>query len=1704
MTNTSDYVLTTAESAAINRSRHLANYPVENLHTTYLSLSLAPWFKRALPSVREALRINFERGQETQREVADVYGQVQSIEQFAEPLLNAALAAHGWIDANPRTYGIKHVRLLSNLVLFFAEQQLKLVDPLIQLVWPGVLTPESLELNLIESITHQSLLQAALQNFEASEALEGGLDTGSCTFAVVGSQLLTQDSLKPEHFAQICRDLNLGMQYQWHLSRVFDPVDEHYSVEDVNSKSFKLHQKFSENLHHDFMCALHIAFMKGEVIQAHYTFLLELLGTTVSLLSRFGLAYSTLQIMGFEVPGVLIFWPQRRPIGQSQTCLMYLPGSPIKIFQAFDSFDLLKATLRQWLNNRNFSLYFFQLVPLRHRAEFMRRTDAKNMTWDSLLLRRPPIINEPALMSETEHRPQTEDPFTITWRLQLAKIKDDATLLIVPTEEEDSKSRLARQASFLNLGLSLLTLALGFVPVIGEILLVISVIQLGEDIYDGIKAWQRGNQVAALEHLFDVAQNVAMAVGTGAVSKVLKPSPIVDALVQVKSVSGQTRLWLPDLEPYACKNVSLKGVEPNAQGIFNIRNRQYINLEDQIFEVTTDTTSQQGFIKHPSDSKTYSPALKHNGNGTWTHELENPMQWTRLQLFRRLGPNAQAFSDTSGEHILAASNTSEDVLRKVLMDNLAPPPLLADSMQRVRIIERIERFIVDMNQGVASRANNAALQLELLSQLQGWPAGKVLRVVDEHGAIVKEYGRNLLETHPRLQITEAQINNGDLLKTILESLSTEQVHTLLGPTLDVQAQQVQVLAKQLGELARSKKTELFALIYARNEVFTSEMSSLQAQFPALPSPVMAELMKHITMDELLTLQSNGRLPLSVLEEARHYVQMLRLNRALEGLYFQGLSNADSNSLVWHTITGLEGWPTNLRLVLRDKVTGAVLDSVGNASALYSREFFATGDGYEVYLANADSVHTSPHLAECIVQSLSAKERQSLGLPVHEPGIRLSHKIADFAVSHRSLSAKALGLQRIKPWFKSPMRLADGRVGYTLGGRSSHMARENRALLLKDLVTQLFPHMSEEQAGRFLFRLNLTPDMTTRVLAGLKAELDALNNDLNHWMARPVWSQPRIGPAVLVPMRDKRAMSLALIQAWRRQSESVTSGDRVGYVLNLDAWPVDSLPTLSANFDHVTELHLTHSPSGKFPAGFLQKFPQLRVLSLRNNQLSELPAELSGMVELLDLNLQGNQIVLTDRSSAVLSGLTKLKSLNLTGNILGRRISVRRMTQLEQLTLRYTESQTWPEGVETLTHLQTLDLRDNAISRIPLEVLTAERNAINRVTHLHDNPLSADSLRRLDIYRREQGIDFGLTPRRQHTVQTRGIFHWSNQPTLEETDIWNDLSGYEGSTDFFRVLEDLSASSDYLHGRVILSQRVWRILSAMHDNSELRTQLFEVSANPNTCADGIPMIFSDLELRFQISTALSASNAEEELLKLAHGLFRIELLNKHVQGVIDARVASVHSEQRGYVQELQRLIDADSRGGTSKLLVDMTPQEQQGVAYRLGTQQALRLAQRLSPLDLQARINLIEPLEVQMYYQVKLARELGLPARPNSMIFERMAKVTPEQLKVAKQYVLNEDTGPAKIAYIERQAFWERFLEKKYPEAFSAVDSPLHERMQLLYTARKELSSQEYVSQTEQVSESRRQSREELVRKLTLKEIAEHPFPVAESSSSNES
>ena len=77
-------------------AQELANTEATNLHELFIAPLLPSWFKDAPSFVREALRESIRQGQVTQQAVSQALSQIKPIEIFCEPLLNSALAAHGW------------------------------------------------------------------------------------------------------------------------------------------------------------------------------------------------------------------------------------------------------------------------------------------------------------------------------------------------------------------------------------------------------------------------------------------------------------------------------------------------------------------------------------------------------------------------------------------------------------------------------------------------------------------------------------------------------------------------------------------------------------------------------------------------------------------------------------------------------------------------------------------------------------------------------------------------------------------------------------------------------------------------------------------------------------------------------------------------------------------------------------------------------------------------------------------------------------------------------------------------------------------------------------------------------------------------------------------------------------------------------------------------------------------------------------------------------------------------------------------------------------------------------------------------------------------------------------------------------------------------------------------------------------------------
>src|SRR5690606_33144392 len=85
-----------------------------------------------------------------------------------------------------------------------------------------------------------------------------------------------------------------------------------------------------------------------------------------------------------------------------------------------------------------------------------------------------------------------------------------------PTRDEDRKSRLKRWYALESAGMDLLMVAGFFVPVLGTLLAVVAVGQLLHEAFVAVEDWTHGETEEALNHVFDIGENLAAMAVLGA------------------------------------------------------------------------------------------------------------------------------------------------------------------------------------------------------------------------------------------------------------------------------------------------------------------------------------------------------------------------------------------------------------------------------------------------------------------------------------------------------------------------------------------------------------------------------------------------------------------------------------------------------------------------------------------------------------------------------------------------------------------------------------------------------------------------------------------------------------------------------------------------------------------------------------------------------------------------------------------------------------------------------------------------------------------------------------------------------------------------------------------------------------------------------------------------------------------------------------
>ncbi len=1108
-----------------------------------------------------------------------------------------------------------------------------------------------------------------------------------------------------------------------------------------------------------------------------------------------------------------------------------------------------------------------------------------------------------------------------------------------------------------------------------------------------------------------------------------------DFMGNQRSPEGFVSLVNGSLVQYEQNLILTPQTRPEADGIVRQEGKEYLPLFGSIYRITFDKTLLKWRLRHPEKIGVDTPLLEHNYEGAWRLASENPMHWDNQRLFNRLGHSQYNFPQATAGNILALTDTSAPALRQVHRSGQPAPPLLADTCKRFKLEQQLQHLIEAMRADPTSRSAQPAAQLLIVLALPGWPDSHTLQITDSQGQVLKQYPPGATRSS-LVKISEMNYLDGKLLSSLV--LDKHITQGLIGELPVSVNERLFKLVKKIVEYAESNLPKLFDSFYAASESELSEpQKSLKRQHPGLPNSLVRALLDRATPKELEQLRTHERVGLRLGEQARLSAAEVRLNRALEGLFRDALSNHDSEKITLHLLKSLPGWPGAARLdIHQDSLQGTVIASGGHLNGTLRKKLLKSADGYQA----EGSASPPGRLLDALVLSLTPAERTALGLIDEMDSAPLREQIAQLALGKRGELKSLLGLPHLQPWLLPPMQVDVSFRAYPLWSWLWPFGGNQPPDLIAK-VKGLYPSFSTAQARDFIRTLGLNEPAALLELERRQAEYTALENGLLRWVEAFYVEvddpNPLANPLNTAP---RRTIMNSLLATWRRENPTVLylNGmfDTVSLVLNFGDHPLppDSLLIGPHAFEHVEHLQLIGNNFPTSGDGFLRRFSGLRSLKV-DYELTQIPTSITEMTQLTHLDLSDNTIRLDQATIERLAGMINLRGLFLNGNPLGLPPDVSRMPQLTQLELQATGISQWPAGFWALPNLEHLDLQRNQLTSIPEAVFTTPhpRN-LGRHLHLHDNPLPADVQQRINQHRVAQGIHLGALPGPAHVAPpTGGIDDWlAGIPAADHgqrKDLWEQLLDSEEARpdDVFRVLADLTTTYAYTHSqqtREALTARVWVLLDAMGQSAQLRNNVFLNTYGAGDCGDSVLLAFTNMELEHRIHQARSlpsSREADKALLALARGVF--------------------------YLRRLDQFSYDFSRS-----------REQAG-------------------LD-------VDHAEVTLFLRYKLATAFDLPLHPLELLYTVEDYVTAAFIEQARQALSQAAQTGALQEMLLSEAFWIEYLIHCLPEPFVTIGEVARVETQRLNKEVADRQSEEYLERRQSIADHEVAERQRLIRQLT--------------------
>ncbi|WP_347170205.1 DUF6543 domain-containing protein [Pseudomonas salmasensis] len=1584
------------------------------------------WYDAASQARKDQLNVLLDARCDSLNELEKIFSHIRSEQAFAQPLLEAKLKAIGHeLDVN--------------------QTWLRLYVPAEDAF--GVKTAGF-------KVKTFSLLHAALGNFERRETAQGYFDSASgfITAPDIRNHFERHaTTLKIHDFTQLCRDLDLGKQYQAHLRAQLKPDDAKSQAE--------LRERYTRHQKAAFKAAAYLAWLKGDIDDSDHALLMRVAAGEKHILSDGKpIGYRSLSLMNLHLHDCLVIDACAKP-GYTCWVIVYIPDDPdhpIKRYESFDDFrndltDRLKANITQdadrskgWRATPN-QHFFARFVADKDRAYYYHRltelvldappqpfgAQALRSEWGRLLT--SPSFSTPSTLGEPQPRvrvPVRAPEFKVRahtlvdlwqvpdlWTYRLgslrARLFENARHRAVSTADVDEASRSLRAAHYMSIGLFGLNLVAMAVPPLGVVMAVAMAGQMLYEVIEGVIELSEGDREAGWAHITDVVENLAtLAVQATVVHFTV--SPFIEQLKAVTLPSGKTRLWKPDLSAYE-HTASLPSVAADEQGLHRHNGQTVLPLEGKRYAVQQDPLTEQYRILHPTRAEAYQPILKSNGTGLWNHEVERPHTWEGATLMRRLGSMTEGFSDAELEQVRSVADVSEAVLRRVHAEGEPVPAILLDTLRQFRAY----RDAVNVAEGIRQGSLSSALcsyAASLAVELPGWPASKAIEAfagTELSGPSIK-YGNRQATAADTVQIHRGELMGGQLPRRIIDAFSEPQRDALVGSyTPRTSEARTKALQLKLEQRAVDVRERLMKSIYVEQQPPSdTAIMLIQRDFSGVPTILAREVLADATPTERDTLNSAKRIPLRLAQKARRAQQQMRLTLAYEGLYLDALAGPDTETLALHTLPALPGWSDNLRLEVREgRFEGPLRASFGPQEASNRKVLARMEDGrYQAFDERGQHLHGLNGFYGALQHALTDAHRNAIGLPHVGQGEQLKGLIKRHAIGRAPLR-KALGMSPEKlAFFRPPSVLPGERRGYPLSGRGG----TDWERITRERIRSLYPEITRDE---MLALINERGALDLSWLRALEQEYKTLQSTLHKWLSTQPQGMEAFGEQHRKTLRARRKIYAALDDAWRRigprhyDRSGRLLGQKIEWLEEDLAQQLRTLPALTADFDHVSYLGIVGTEGSQLTDADVQpllaNFRGLRRLGIEAAQLTRLPSAIEHMPHLQRLHVGGNDIVLTPEDVLRLKDRVHLKELFLDMNPLGLPPDVGRMPRLQTLLLNDTSLEAWPASVFRVPRPQEfiLDLRQNPIVRIPEFAPGSDKALIVAKTLLTREELTPELLAQFKLYIEAAGRD----PDRQ--LPKRGALdsqQWKTGYSAQEWPsrqlLWDMLEGAFGSEGFFNLLRALRRSGDATvrggAGLPELTAKVWRMLEAMGEDAELREQLFLMARDPAACVDAGAQLFNAMGvavLHWSAYFSEDVDTVRRAVFNLARGKWRLDELGR----IAHARVAELLQQGARFPEFDAQGLHIEHYDGAGNVIAD------------------------------------IDEVEIYLAYTVPLATRLDLPWQSRSMMF-REDYVTTPMVEAAFQRVQLQDQGAQVRDNLLEQPMWTDFLQRAHQADYAPI------------------------------------------------------------------